>query len=143
MNQKLAATAAILLLLPAATTVLLTRMPAFLPAFLPASDLHAYLPDGLTWLNEVLTPPPPAAVGHGRARKSSRTGSCGDCRSVLWEPGLRGQYSGKFILSRNLGVATWLNVVLTPPPPRQQYATEEPGKVQGRDHVGIVEGSCG
>ena len=27
--------------------------------------------------------------------------------------------------------------------PQQQYATGEPGKVQGQDHVGIVEGSCG
>ena len=27
--------------------------------------------------------------------------------------------------------------------PQQQYATGEPGKVQGRDRVGIVEGSCG
>ena len=38
------------------------------------------------------------------------------------------------------GVATWLNVVLTP---QQWYATGEPSKVQGRDRVGIVEGSCG
>ena len=27
--------------------------------------------------------------------------------------------------------------------PQQRYATGEPGKVQGREHVGIVEGSCG
>ena len=27
--------------------------------------------------------------------------------------------------------------------PKQRYAKGEPGKVQGRDHVGIVEGSCG
>ena len=26
--------------------------------------------------------------------------------------------------------------------PQEPHATEEPGKVQGRDHVGIVEGSC-
>ena len=26
--------------------------------------------------------------------------------------------------------------------PQQRYATGEPGKVQGRDRVGIVEGSC-
>ena len=26
--------------------------------------------------------------------------------------------------------------------PKQWHATEEPGKVQGRDRVGIVEGSC-
>ena len=27
--------------------------------------------------------------------------------------------------------------------PQQRHATEKPGKVQGRDHVGILEGSCG
>ena len=27
--------------------------------------------------------------------------------------------------------------------PKQRYAKGEPGKVQGRDHVGFVEGSCG
>ena len=27
--------------------------------------------------------------------------------------------------------------------PQQRYATEEPGKVQGPDRVGTVEGSCG
>ena len=27
--------------------------------------------------------------------------------------------------------------------PQQRYATGKPGKVQGREHVGIVEGSCG
>ena len=29
------------------------------------------------------------------------------------------------------------------PCPQQRYATGEPGKVQGRDRMGIVEGSCG
>ena len=33
-----------------------------------------------------------------------------------------------------------VNVVLTS---QQRYATGEPGKVQGRDRVGIVVGSCG
>ena len=27
--------------------------------------------------------------------------------------------------------------------PQQRYATVKPGKVQGRDREGIVEGSCG
>ena len=26
--------------------------------------------------------------------------------------------------------------------PQQRHATEEPGKIQGRDRVGLVEGSC-
>ena len=37
----------------------------------------------------------PAATRHGRAKQSSGTGPCGDCRTVLWVPGPRGQYSGK------------------------------------------------
>ena len=62
---------------------------------------------------------PPAAVHHGRARQTSGTGPCGDCRRVLWLPGPWDQYSGKIVLSRNLGYKTrgftmWLNVVLTP-----------------------------
>ena len=39
---------------------------------------------------------PLAAVRHGRARQTSESGLCGDCRGVLWVPGPRGQYSGKF-----------------------------------------------
>ena len=62
---------------------------------------------------------PPAAARHGRARHSSGTGPCGDCRRVLCFPGPCGQYSGKIHLSRNpeyktMGVGMWLNVVLTP-----------------------------
>ena len=30
-----------------------------------------------------------------------------------------------------------------PPTSQQRYALGGPGKVQGRDHVGIVEGACG
>ena len=62
---------------------------------------------------------PPAAVHHGRARQSSRTGPCGDCRRVLWVPGPWGQYSGKIRSNENpgyktRGVAKELNIVLTP-----------------------------
>ena len=42
----------------------------------------------------VLCRVPQAAVRHGRARQSSWTGPCGDCRRVPWIPGPRGQYSG-------------------------------------------------
>ena len=44
------------------------------------------------------------AVCHGRARQSSGTGSCWDCRRVLWVPGPRGQYSGKIRFTEKLGV---------------------------------------
>ena len=49
---------------------------------------------------------PQVAVRHGRARQSSGTGPYGNCRRVLWVPGPRGQYSGKFVLSRNPGYRT-------------------------------------
>ena len=38
---------------------------------------------------------PPPAVRLGRARQSSETGPCGDCRRVLWLPGPRCQYFGE------------------------------------------------
>ena len=60
---------------------------------------------------------PQAAVCHGRARQSSGTGPCGDCRKVLWVPGPRGQYLGKIRFIEKPGVqdevvAMWLNEVL-------------------------------
>ena len=47
---------------------------------------------------------PPAAVRHGRARQTSGTGPCGDCRRVLWVPGPRGQYWGKIRFIEKPGV---------------------------------------
>ena len=41
-----------------------------------------------------ISDPPPAAVGYGRARQSSGTGPCGDCRRVLWVPGLGNKTRG-------------------------------------------------
>ena len=38
---------------------------------------------------------PWADVRHWRARQSSGTGPCGDCRKVLWVPDPQGQCSGK------------------------------------------------
>ena len=38
---------------------------------------------------------PPAMVRHARARQSSVTGPCGDCRKIPYVPGPRGQCSGK------------------------------------------------
>ena len=38
---------------------------------------------------------PPAAVRHGSARQTSKSGQCWLCRSVLWVPGPRGQCSWK------------------------------------------------
>ena len=37
----------------------------------------------------------PAAVRNWRARQTSGTRPCGDCRRVLWVPDPRGQYWGK------------------------------------------------
>ena len=85
-------------------------------------------------------PPPPAAVRHGRARQSSG-GPCWNCRRFLWVLSPRDQYSKKFVLSTNLGYegdCHVANVVVTST--QQRHATGKPGKVRGRDCVGIVEG---
>ena len=59
-----------------------------------------------------------AALRHWGAMQNSGTGPCVDCRRVLWVPGPRGQYSGKFRFIKKLrvqgeGFATCINVVLT------------------------------
>ena len=53
--------------------------------------------------------PVPGAPSSGTVRESRakfRNRPCGDCRRVLWVPDPRGQYSGKFVLSRNAGYKT-------------------------------------
>ena len=77
---------------------------------------------------------PLVALRHGRARQTSETGPCGDCRRVLWVPGARCQY---FVLWRNMGyktrvVAMLLNIVLNP---REAYPEV---KLHGRDIVRVV-----
>ena len=47
---------------------------------------------------------PHVAVRHGRARQTSETGPCGDCRRVLWVPGARCQYSGEIRFMEKHGV---------------------------------------
>ena len=47
---------------------------------------------------------PLAAVRHGRARQTSESEPCGDCRRVLWVPGPRGQNSGKIRFIEKRGV---------------------------------------
>ena len=90
------------------------------------------------------TPPRhPAAVRHWRISQSSGTGPCGDCRKVLWLPGQRGPFRGKFILSRQLWYKTGggrCHVAKRSSDPQQRYAMGEPVKVQGWDRVGIVVG---
>ena len=52
---------------------------------------------------------------------------------------------GKFVLSRNLWYKSTgsPHVAIRCSDPPAAYATGEPGQVQRRDRVGIVEGSCG
>ena len=50
---------------------------------------------------------------------------------------------GKFVISRNLGYEGNRYVAKHSSDPQQRYVTDEPGKIQGRERVGIVEGSCG
>ena len=47
---------------------------------------------------------PPVAVRHGRARRSSGTGPCGDWRRIPWIPVTRGQYSGNIRFIEKPGV---------------------------------------
>ena len=64
-------------------------------------------------------PGAPAAVHQRRARQSSGTGPCGDCRRVLWVPGPRSQYWRKIRFIEKPGIQDeridmCLYVVLTP-----------------------------
>ena len=80
---------------------------------------------------------PLAAVRHGRARQTSESGPCGDCRRVLWEPGPGGQYSGKARFIEKYGVQDeWgRHVAKYSSDPRQAYPEV---KLQGRDLVRVV-----
>ena len=65
---------------------------------------------------------PLAAVRHGRARQTSESGPCGDCRRGCGYRARGVSIRGKFVLSRNVGyksrgVAKLLNIVLTPGKP--------------------------
>ena len=75
---------------------------------------------------------PLAAVRHGRARQTSESGPGGDCRRVLWEPGPRGQYSGKIRFIEKYGVQDegGRHVAKYSSDPRQAYPEV---KLQGRD----------
>ena len=66
-------------------------------------EKHGVQDDGGRHVSKHSFDPPPAAVRYGRAMQSSGTGSYRDCSKVLCEAGPWDQYSGKFILSRNLG----------------------------------------
>ena len=80
-----------------------------------------------------------AAEHTGRARQTSGTGPCGDCRRVLWVPGPWGQYSGKirFIEKRGVQNEGSRHVAKRSCDPRQALPEL---KLQGRDLrvVGIV-----
>ena len=80
---------------------------------------------------------PLAAVRHGRARQTSESGPCGDCRRGLWVPGPRGQYSGKirFIEKRGVQVEGGRQVAKHSSDPRQAYPEV---KLQVRDLVRVV-----
>ena len=80
---------------------------------------------------------PLAAVRQGRARQTSGTRPCGDCRPVLWVPGPRGQFSGtiRFIEKpavQDEGVTMCLNVFVTPASlPRSQTSGTGPSASYG------------
>ena len=81
---------------------------------------------------------PQAAVHTGRARQTSGTGPCGDCRWVLRVPGPRGQYSEKirFIEARGVQDEGGRHDAKRGCDPRQAYPEL---KLQGRDLVRVVD----
>ena len=80
-----------------------------------------YRPQGWKWAQLICVVVPLAEVHHGRARQTSGTRPCGNCKRVLWVPGSWGQYLEKIRLIERHGlpygggggVAMLLNVVLT------------------------------
>ena len=112
--------------------------------FAPLATLGSF-----TWGKFVLSSPwekmgtgdlcrmPQAAVHHGRARQTSGTGPCGDCRLVLWVTGPRGQNSEKIRFIEKHGVQDegGLHVAKRSSDPRQAYPEV---KLQGRDLVPVV-----
>ena len=80
---------------------------------------------------------PLAGVHQGRARQTSESGPCGDCRRVLWVPGPWGRYSGnvRFIEKRWVQVEGVGHVAKYSSDPRQAYPEV---KRQGRDLVRVV-----
>ena len=80
---------------------------------------------------------PLVAVRHGRARQTSESGPCGDCRGVLGVLGPRGQYSGKirFIEKRGVQDEGDRQVTKHSSDPRQAYPES---KLQRLDLVRVV-----
>ena len=80
---------------------------------------------------------PLAAVRQWRARQTSESGPCGDCRGVLGVPGPRGQYSGKirFIEKRGVQDEGGRQVAKHSSDPRHAYPEV---KLQRRDLVRVV-----
>ena len=88
---------------------------------------------------------PLAAVRNGTAMQSSGTGRVGIVEGSCGYRACVVSIQGKLILSRNLGYKMRGRHVpkRISDRPQQRYATEKPGKIHGRDGVGIVEASCG
>ena len=80
---------------------------------------------------------PLAAVRHRRARQTSESRPCGDCRGVLLVLGPRGQYSGKirFIEKHGVQGEGGRQVAKHSSDPRQAYPEV---KLQRRDLVRVV-----
>ena len=99
---------------------------------------------------------PSAAVRHGKTRQRSGTGPCAEGRRVLFgKCSFYREIRGTRLGGRNVAKRIGGNSFYRAPGggkwahetcagcPQQWYVTGEPGKAQGRDRVGIVEGSSG
>ena len=87
------------------------------------------------WLNVVLT------NGFPKASQSLDMGPCASCGYCCLLCPTWAQYSGKIHFIEPQG-GKWAQEACAGCP-KQRYATGEAGKGQGRDRVGIVQGSCG
>ena len=78
----------------------LVRVVGIVAPFVPMGGQYSGIiclssPRGYMGTGDLCRVPHPPAVRHGRARQSSGTGPCGDCRKIPCVPGPGGQCSGK------------------------------------------------
>ena len=109
--------------------------------FVLSRNLSTRLGGGVTmWLNVVLTPP--RSLPRSQNSGTGPSASCGYCCPLCPRGvGIRGEV----VLSSPMGSMGTGDVCRLPPAAARHGRAgqaEEPGKVQGRDRVGIVEGSC-
>ena len=88
------------------------------------------------WLNVVL---PPGSLRRSQSSGTGPSASCGILLSYLPHGGGGSEFGENSFYRAPGGKSTQQTCARCP---QLRYATGKPGKVQGLDHVGIVEGTC-